>query len=76
MTADLMTYRRTLCQALAGLMGEEWQTVVDLIKRIDSRLAMRKTTISISFSPGEAPALADILEAMARCIRARGRAAP
>lgn len=74
MTADLMTYRRALCQAMAGLMGEEWRAVVDLIKRIDSRLARSKTTISISFSPGEAPALAEILEAMAQCIR--GRAAP
>jgi hypothetical protein len=76
MRSSLLEYRRRLCMALPGLQGEEWLAIGALINRIDRHLKAPKTTISISFSPGEAPILADILEAMARCIRARRRAAP
>jgi nicotinamidase-related amidase len=71
---DLMDYRRTLCRALPGLPDDEWRAAVRHINRIDRRLrAARKITITISFSPDEAPETADILEGMARGIRQGAR---
>lgn len=36
---SLIGYRQVLCQAMAGLAGEEWLAVVGLVNRIDARIA-------------------------------------
>jgi len=64
--SDLLRYRRALCQAMAGLHGDEWLAVVGLINRIDTRIAPPRRTISLSGDVSEIPAMITVLEGIHR----------
>lgn len=66
----LLGYRRTLCRAMDGLVGEEWLAVVGLINRIDARMASPRKIISISCDISEIPAMITVLEGIRKGARA------
>ena len=63
---SILRYRQALCQAMAGLDGEEWLAVVGLINRIDARIAPPRRIISLSGEVSEIPAMITVLEGIHR----------